>query len=123
MRKRKKIICLCAGCGTKFEKEEFRYNWSKKNNRKIFCSKSCSSDYRSTFVENKCSYCGNDIKVRARDIEKSKTKRFFCNNSCSASFCNLGRKHTETTKNKISSTLRKKYPNARAKCAICKEFQ
>lgn len=58
----------------------------------------------------KCENCGKDIEVSDYAFKKSKTKRFFCSNSCSASFNNkLRGPVTEEQKRKTSKTLLEKY--------------
>ena len=51
----------------------------------------------------KCSYCGKEIEKTNSQIKTSKSKNFFCNNSCAASFNNSKRTRTEESKNNISN--------------------
>jgi hypothetical protein len=57
----------------------------------------------------KCSYCGKEIEKTNSQIKTSKTKNFFCNNSCAASFNNSKRTRTEESKNNISNIMKEKY--------------
>lgn len=67
---------------------------------------------------NKCIYCGKELLGKGRFTKK------FCNSSCSASFNNKNRTHSDVTKDKIGRTLSQKTESTKTRvCKVCgKEF-
>jgi hypothetical protein len=69
-----------------------------------------------------CKNCGNSFESYSRE------KRMFCSKSCSATFNNSSREHSEDTKQKISDKLkviprkRKKKHTTNRICKICNEL-
>lgn len=57
--------------------------------------KSLSGESNYTKNPKKCNYCGEDLPYNKR-------RNSYCNSSCAAKISNLGRVHSEETKNKIS---------------------
>jgi 5-methylcytosine-specific restriction endonuclease McrA len=74
-----------------------------------FCEKN-NIDYNNLFLPQEekhyyCKYCGKEI------LGKDRAKKKFCCRSCSASFNNTNRKHTEEEKIKISHSLQRRNPS------------
>lgn len=57
-----------------------------------------------------CPNCNSTLIKRDNENNRSFNERKFCNQSCSATFSNKNRKHSQKTKNKISNSLKSKYP-------------
>lgn len=55
-----------------------------------------------------CTQCAMHITVENNAYLKSNTKKFFCSNSCAATYNNTGKIKSEATKEKIRSTLKQK---------------
>lgn len=107
----------CEQCGKTFYRQKKEIGYTLKNpsrNRCRFCSQECLSKNKGNCEPHheKCTNCGKDIVVRNSDYNKSKTKHFFCSNSCAASYNNrLRGKRTDEERKKISETLRKRCVN------------
>ena len=74
-----------------------------------FCKKN-AINYNGLFLPKEekhyyCKFCGKEI------LGKYRSQKQFCNHSCSASYNNIGRTHTEETKIKISHSLQENNPN------------
>ena len=77
-------------------KEIVRKNCFVKKFNHFFCSPECQGKYKKTLIGKisshwkggditvKCTQCGNNLKRRKSVVEKSKTKRFFCNQKCAS---------------------------------------
>lgn len=126
-----KVECTCDVCGKVFLKNKGHANWTKKHNKKYCCSKLCIKNLMTTSIDANCKNCGTQIKVLNNIFKRSKTKNFFCNHSCSASYSNTNRKHSEETKRKIGEALSKtserliltgvkKCKREILQCAVCK---
>lgn len=57
------------------------------------------------YVPTNCSNCGNPLQKKLKEFNNSKTKRFFCNRSCAASFNN--------------KMFPKKHKTSKTVCQIC----
>ena len=107
---RDELSCVCEQCGKQFmrlKRDVRKVAVGIKND--MFCSSECSRQHQTTSIKTTCSHCGKEIIITKNVYEKSETKHFFCNHSCSASYSNSHRNITEEHKEKISNTTRKKY--------------
>ena len=125
-----KRFVKCDLCGKKFEKEIRAINWARREGYRIFCSRWCHSSAKNRTDIRRCLACGCEIRVRQSDIQRSKTGRFYCSQSCAAKKNNLGRKLSSKTKAKISRALFGKRRNGKgnswttATCLVCRrEFK
>ncbi len=80
---------ICKKCGRIFERTKKEIS---KNKCKIpvFCSQDCQKRYykEDCYIVVKCENCGKEKEILKSDFNKSKTKKFFCNHSCSAEYNN-----------------------------------
>jgi len=112
----------CSHCNAVFEKEAKIVKYYKKQNYKYFCSTKCNLDSKKMGNDKKCSHCGKDVYVTSSMAKNSKSNRFFCSRSCSASFNN---KHYRTGINHPNykggkwSYRRKALEFYNKKCSIC----
>lgn len=98
----------CEQCGKTYYRTKKRNFIRRKNQRGRcrFCSQKCVHLFCSKqYVTVKCERCGKEKQITLAEYNRSKTKHFFCNRSCSVSYNNSQRKLNEETKNKISNTL------------------
>lgn len=96
----------CCFCHKFFQKEKGLYNWAIKQKWKSFCSKECRIKYKTKSKNLKCFNCGKDIIVGNCDYKRSKTKKFFCCNSCAAVVNNKNRIFSDEKRKKISEKTR-----------------
>lgn len=61
--------------------------------------------------------------VCSKPVPFEKRRNKFCGHSCSASYTNTGRRHTESTKRKISASRPKIYPFSKVYFITCKGCQ
>ena len=104
----------CEHCGKVFYKPKsmISYELNHASGGCKYCSIKCSDESHRRTVNVVCTQCGKKINVTQSSYNKSKTKRFFCSNSCSAKYNNAHR----TTKK------RKSHPMKRI-CKVCgKEY-
>ena len=105
----------CEHCGKIFlkAKKEIVFELKHPERRRCrFCSIKCSDEHHKDGQMHfeKCTNCGKEIIVKECEYKKSKTKHFFCSNSCSASYNN---KHRNVIRKHIS------IPKIRTKIRIC----
>ena len=84
----KTVKVVCETCGIEFEKELKKFNESKKNKWKLFCSEECKLKNWRKEKKLCCKECGKDIIKKQAEINKSKTKNFFCSHQCAATYNN-----------------------------------
>ena len=114
-RVRDSLLCECYQCGKTFYK----------NKREIvkvlkglttgkYCSKECVAIGMTKITTLNCSNCNKEITKHLHEIKKSKTKRFFCDMSCAATYNNKHKTHG-TRRSKLERWLETKlktlYPN------------
>lgn len=107
-----RLALECECCGKIFYqlKKLIKHELTHKRGRCKYCSTECNSLTNNNHHIVHCEQCGKEIKVINSVYRNSKTKHFFCSNSCSASYNNTRRGPvSEETKKKISETLIKKY--------------
>ena len=80
--------CVCERCGSRFDKSTGRFNESKKNGWKLFCSKECFIGSQKKRRKLSCANCGKDTERMEGEIRRSKTKNFFCTQRCAAIYNN-----------------------------------
>lgn len=119
-----KLALECEHCGKVFyaEKKQITFELKHNRGRLKYCSAECSdaSHHKDRCVV--CENCGKSLIIVDAIYKASKTKHFFCNNSCAASYNSKGRLCTEETKRKISESLKKYHvlnPQKEAKKHIC----
>jgi hypothetical protein len=80
-------VRVCPICHKEFHAgvSHVKLGWS------VYCSKACLDLAKRNGVNSQCHTCGKDIYRRRADIRKSKSKLFFCNHSCRASWTNRER--------------------------------
>jgi hypothetical protein len=85
----KMIKVICEICGEEFEKNLGKFNESKKKKWKLFCSEGClSKSRRKEKILLYCEECGEGILRSQKEINRSKTKNFFCSSGCAAIYNN-----------------------------------
>lgn len=113
---------VCKKCGKHFirTKKEISKN---KGKIPVFCSQECQKRYYQDecYVTVICENCGKEKRISKGDFNKSKSKKFFCDRSCAASYSNK----TRTINNGIiwkydNNGKSKKGYN---KCPICGELK
>lgn len=115
------IKCTCTHCGSLFNMIKSTICTKiKHNSTEAFCSTQCFSKHRTKKRVVVCAYCNKPITVSNVTYEKSKSKKFFCNHSCSASYNNSLRTLSEETKEKISNTIKTQNTSLDANITKCK---
>lgn len=102
----------CEHCGKLFyaEKKQIKFELKLNRGRLKFCSVECSDLSHRKSHQLHCEECGKEIKVVDSVYKQSKTKRFFCSQSCAAKYNNrLREKPSDETKRKTSESLIKYY--------------
>lgn len=89
----KTLSVKCDYCGNTFQKLTQYVNENIKLKHKNFCTRSCFNANKNTQIDCLCAQCSNPIKVMQAVFKKSKTKRFYCNSSCAATYNNTHKKH------------------------------
>ena len=109
-----KLALQCERCGKIFYTEKKLIVFETKHNRGRlkFCSAECSSLAHRNRHFTHCEECGKEFEILNKVYNKSKTKRFFCSESCAAKYNNrLRKKPSEETKNKIRESIIAYYRN------------
>lgn len=112
----------CERCGKIFyaEKKQIKFELKENRGRLKFCSTECSILSHRKRHRLHCERCGKEIEVLDKDYKNSKTKHFFCSNSCAAKYNNkLREKPTEETKIKIRESVIKSKKRKEYVCRIC----
>lgn len=97
------MLTQCHGCNNTFECEDRKFNYNKKRNLNIYCSKKCFQEAkkRNHTVKAICANCGKDIDKLISHTKRTKTGNLYCSRSCSASKNNTlfktGTKHPNYT--------------------------
>jgi protein-arginine kinase activator protein McsA len=100
------ILIECTCCLKSFYRRKSDVNRSRKLNHLIFCSPECRKSWNNRFNGViKCFNCDKEIIRKPNEVKRSKTKKFYCSHSCSASASNSNRKLDEQTKQKIKESL------------------
>ena len=105
-------IVICDYCKQSFQKPLSRIKESLKLNQKQYCSLQCKHNAKITSVKTFCMNCNQPIKIKQNVFNKSKTKHFFCSQSCAAVYNNTHK--TKKSKPKIIKIIKEKlYINCR----------
>jgi|SRR5579862_4787783 len=92
---------------------------SRRKNAWIFCGSNCRVAATKSGIYTKCANCDTPIYVRKSIYLKSKSKNFFCNQSCGATYNNTHKKHG-CRRSKLEIYLEKEiknnYPNLLMEC-------
>ena len=102
----------CEHCGKTFyvEKKLIAHELNHHRGRCKFCSMSCFYESKKTRVKVYCAKCGKELEIKQSVYNESETKRFFCSQSCAATFNNALRgKMSDETKEKIRQTIKNHY--------------
>jgi hypothetical protein len=96
----------CCWCGNSFFKGANEIRTIRKNstNHGRFCSHKCQGLSTTTKVEIPCAHCAQLVFKFPADIQRSKTKRFFCSRNCAAIYNNT-HKTTGTRVSKLEVWL------------------
>lgn len=119
------ILVECTHCKKSFYRRKADVNKSKKLNNLLFCSQECCKNWNKRFNDViKCFNCGVGITRKPNEVRMSKTKKFYCSSSCSASVSNSNRQLDEHTKQKIKESLinhqiNNPKPKRLASCQMC----
>ena len=102
----------CEHCGKTFyvQKKLITHELNNLRGRCKFCSMDCFYESKKTRIKVNCGKCGKELEIKKSVYNDSKTKRFFCSQSCAASFNNAERgAMNEETKEKIKQSLKQHY--------------
>lgn len=104
----------CERCGKEFYESK---KWVKMclthethKGRLRFCSQKCWHDFTNTSILVHCENCGKELSVIKSDYEGSKTKHFFCSQSCAATYNNKHKQYG-TRRSKIEQYIEKNLAN------------
>jgi len=102
---------VCAGCrkDTKRTKRSI-LNSLRLGITNLYCSRSCApktSTKKNRPINTACTLCNKQLSVYAATYNRSKTKRFFCNKSCAATYNNTYKQHG-TRVSKLEKWLQEK---------------
>lgn len=80
---------VCKKCGKTFLKTKREIS-KNKGKIPVFCSQNCQKQFYKDecYIIVKCENCGKEKRILKGDYNKSETKKFFCNHSCSAEYNN-----------------------------------
>ena len=111
---------VCKKCGEIFLKTKREIS-KNKGKIPVFCSQTCQKQYYKDecYVIVKCENCGKEKKILKGDYNKSETKKFFCNHSCSAEYNNKNRVLETDIIWEYNGKTKKGYN----KCPICVELK
>lgn len=110
------MLILCDLCKKEFDKKQSKIKISKNN----FCSINCRNNFHQ--IKTNCKFCKTNLSINKSIFEKSKTKNFFCNNSCAASFNNKKRKYINISI-KYCLHCGKECKNKYCSSACCAKYQ
>lgn len=101
--KSKDLISIkCDNCGCENDHLVKRVRLAiKAGTKQTFCNLQCKSAYYTKINTRLCEHCNNEF------VKKHKEQNF-CSKSCSNTYTNLNRKHSDETKKKISNALSNK---------------
>lgn len=85
---RDKLPFSCYHCNNIFYIEKHHINSRSKLHKIKFCSNKCQRFYQHPSTHTICANCSKPITKLQSSYQKSKTKLFFCNSSCSATYNN-----------------------------------
>jgi hypothetical protein len=109
---------ICTGCNKDIKRTKNSIlNSLSKGISELYCSSGCAAKTTSKKkrpVISNCVQCGKQVSTYLTTYNKSKTKRFFCNKSCAATYNNTCKQHG-TRVSKLEKWLQDKltvlYPN------------
>lgn len=111
-----KLPLECEICKKTFyiDKRYISYEMTANRGKHKYCSIECHSKAKITKVEVTCIQCGKSIYKTKAVYNKSRSKKFFCNSSCSAIYSN-SHKTIGCRRSKleiwVEKELTKKYPS------------
>lgn len=84
----------CFQCGRDFQQDVKYQNENIKLRQNNYCSRKCLGlTKRTNRIDIPCGQCNAPLQIPERLYTKSKTKRFFCNSSCSGSYNNAHKEY------------------------------
>jgi hypothetical protein len=91
----------CTGCGSWYVPISRKHH--NTNTVHNFCSKLCYRNYKNTVVEKSCEHCGIVVYIRQKILNRRKSGKVFCDNSCAAKHNNSirVRKTTNTVAERV----------------------
>lgn len=102
------FVCGYSGCGKPILRKQHEL---RPGQSVVYCDKTCTDRAKvgqtawnkGVTVEISCTTCGNILTKKQSEVDRSETKRFFCNQKCAGIWKsqNGGHKHTEEAKQKI----------------------
>lgn len=111
---------VCKKCGEIFFKTKREIS-KNKGKIPVFCSQDCQKQYYKDdcYITVKCENCGKEKEILKGDYNKSKTKKFFCNHSCSAEYNNKIRGYNSSNLWIRKDENGKNQKRGYNKCPIC----
>lgn len=116
------ISIICHNCEEVFTKPKNKIVYAIKHNKILWCTSKCYTNYIiSKRQEKNCSNCSKKILVKNGECRKSKSNRFFCSSSCSATFNNKLRTSNKVPKKTSDFCLYCGKPTFKSNCCskIC----
>ena len=104
----------CDQCSIFCKKSKKLYYPAKARKQTLFfCSQSCKHKYYTKKILTTCSVCNKPIEIINSTLQRSKTKRFFCNKSHAATYNNKLKRKSRRSKieAKFYNLLVKEFPN------------
>jgi hypothetical protein len=111
---------VCLNCGKYFPTTLSRVEVRKRANLKgpTFCNQTCAGEYKTIKkINTQCATCDTHLLIYPRNYNNSKTKRFYCNSSCSAKYNNAHKTHG-TNRSKLEVWLETKLTDLYPKLEI-----
>ncbi len=113
------VSVSCKACKKKFETKpsHIGYGWAK------FCSKSCARQSSKKGREVVCAVCTAAMYRSLRDINRSKSGKYFCNKSCQTLWRNQlysGESHSNFKHGPASYREKMKRSNIEKICSLCR---
>lgn len=109
----------CKNCSAEFYAKP---SWLKEGNGK-YCALACYKEGRRAGKEVSCDLCGKLSYKQQRDLERSKSGKFFCGKSCQTRWRNelyIGEKHKNFTTGESSYRSVMERSHIPKACRLCK---
>lgn len=108
----------CIGCGKEFRSKP---SWIKRGYGK-YCSRKCQHKAARKGRTVHCHTCGSPVYRKPKDLERSKSGKFFCNKKCQTQWRNqlyTGPKHRNFTNGKSTYRAALSRSGAPKRCGRC----
>lgn len=116
------ILVQCDYCQKQYEKRKKDVNYNNKHGYKNLCSKECLSLSRYSAITTNCFKCGKRVSKTLANAARSKSGRYYCSRSCSASANNSIHKKGSNHPNYnggLASYRKRALEYYGSKCAFC----